>query len=62
MNATSAQFFDVPPNVLNAIYTACSEIPNAHHDDIADCVCGIIGISLFEQHEDAIVELIQRYV
>jgi hypothetical protein len=45
----------LPAHIEDAIHTAVSEIPDAHPDDIADCVCGMIGIPEFDTYEAVIV-------
>ena len=52
----------IPQKVQEAVHTACSEIPDAHPDDIADCVYGMIGSELFAAHTSAITFLIAKYV
>ncbi len=52
----------LPPDVETAVHTACSEIPDAHPDDILDCVCGMLPYPLFESHRAAIQARIRQYV
>ena len=44
-----AQARELPRDVAEAVYTACSEIPDEHPDDILDCVCGMLPRTLFEE-------------
>ena len=49
----------LPADIEDAVYTAVSEIPDAHPDDIADAVFGMIGGDAFGEHADAIVARIE---
>jgi hypothetical protein len=44
----------LPRDIEEAVYTACSEIPNAHPEDILDCVCGLLPWEYFQIHRAAI--------
>jgi hypothetical protein len=51
----------MPRHVAEAVHTAVSELPaGTHPDDVADCVCGMIGLKDFDAHEAAIVAAIAR--
>ena len=52
----------LPEDIETAVHTACSEIPDAHPDDIADCVCGMIGFEAYDLWALGINARIRQYV
>lgn len=52
----------LPREVEEAVYTACSELPGEHPDDIEDCVCGMIPWGLFQTHRVAIAARIRQLI
>jgi hypothetical protein len=51
---------DLPRHIADAVHTAVSEIPDAHPDDILDCVFGMIPADDFDANLLAITEQIAR--
>jgi len=51
---------DIPTELFTAIHTACAELPNAHEDDVADCVFGLVDAKTFFQHEAAVMDTIRK--
>lgn len=51
---------DLPTEIFTAVHTACSELPDAHEDDVADAVFGMIGAAQFDAHSSAIMDMIGR--
>lgn len=47
--------------VVQAVHTALAELPRyTASEDVADCVCGMIGLELYEQFEQYITDMIWR--
>jgi hypothetical protein len=60
--AEAMRLQSLPRDVEEAVYTACSEIPDAHPEDILDCVCGMLPRAVFELHRDLIRTRIRQLV